>query len=234
MNNKLMSGLLFSLLFPLNSYADVIGVKADASYWNFNGSSKNEASAQQLPRDNDLKRQGTGQLSIALEHPIPLLPNVKIKYVNLDSQSEVGSGFGSDVELNNTNYILYYELLDNIVSADIGVAATHLDGEVRQTSAALSQRYDLSDFLPSLYAQAGVKLPFTGLSLKAEGSYGRLDDTRINDFQGELQYDFIDNFVVDMGAKLGYRIMNIDHKQDHLGDLKLEFKGPYIGLDVHF
>ena len=234
MNNKLISGLLFSLLLPFNSYADVVGVKADASYWNFKGSSKNEASAQQLPRENDLKRQGTGQLSIALEHPIPLLPNAKIKYVNLDSQSDWSQGFKSDVELSNINYILYYELLDNIVSADVGIAATHLDGEVRQTAAGLTQRYKLSDYLPTIYAQAGVKLPFTGLSLKAEGSYGRLDDIRLNDFQGELQYDFIDNLLLDVGAKVGYRIMNIDHKQDNLGDLKLEFKGPYIGLDIHF
>ncbi|RKW96075.1 hypothetical protein D9B85_14785, partial [Corynebacterium diphtheriae] len=71
---------------------------------------------------HDLDRQGTAQLSVALEHPVPLLPNAKIKYVNLDSNSEQSTVLNaSDIELNNIDYILYYELLDTVVHADVGV-----------------------------------------------------------------------------------------------------------------
>lgn len=233
-STKIIASILFGLGIQSIAYADVIGVKGDLSYWNFNGSSEYQTSGRSSTQKNDLDRQGTVQASIAFEHPIPLLPNAKIKYVNLDSASPVENGIQSDIELTNTNYILYYEILDNIVSADIGVGATQLDGKVKQLTAAKTNVYNFSDFIPLVYAQAGIKLPFTGLSLKAEGTYSKLDDTTAKDFQAELQYNFIDNLLVDIGAKVGYRILDIEHQQDNLADLTLKFKGPYIGIDVHF
>ena len=72
------------------------------------------------------------------------------------------------------------------------------------------------------------------MSAKAEAVYSHGSDTKKTDVQAELQYDFIDNLAVDLGAKLGYRMMKIDAEQNNVPDLQLEFKGPYIGLDIHF
>ena len=47
------------------------------------------------------------------------------------------------------------------------------------------------------------------------------------DVQAELQYDFIDNLLVDVGAKVGYRMMQVDFEQDQRPDLQLEFRGVY-------
>ena len=137
-------------------------------------------------------------------------------------------------ELNNIDYILYYELLDTVVHADVGVGLTNLDGTVKNLNAGALSQYDLDEYSPLLYATAGVKLPFTGMSAKAEAVYSHGSDTKKTDVQAELQYDFIDNLAVDLGAKLGYRIMKIDAEQNNVPDLQLEFKGPYIGLDIHF
>ncbi|WP_432211460.1 TIGR04219 family outer membrane beta-barrel protein, partial [Acinetobacter variabilis] len=140
----------------------------------------------------------------------------------------------ADIELNNIDYILYFELLDTIVHADIGAGLTNLDGTVRNLNAGALTQYDLDEYSPLLYATAGVKLPFTGMSAKAEAVYSHGSDIKKTDVQAELQYDFIDNLLVDVGAKVGYRIMNIDAEQNNAPDLELEFKGPYIGLDIHF
>lgn len=227
------ANILISLLlgFGLSSFshADVIGVKADLSYWNFDGYSQ----------DNNFKhkldRQGTAQLSVAVEHPVPLLPNAKIRYVNLDSNSEQSSpANAADIKLNNIDYILYYELLDTVVHADIGAGLSNLDGTVRNLNAGALNQYDLDEYSPLLYATVGVKLPFTGMSAKAEAIYTHGSDSKKTDVQAELQYDFIDNLLVDVGAKVGYRMMQVDFEQDQRPDLRLEFKGPYIGLDVHF
>ena len=229
MRAKILTTLFFGFGLSTLSHADVIGVKADLSYWDFDGYS---------PDNNfkhELDRQGTAQLSVAVEHPVPLLPNAKIKYVNLDSNSEQSSLINaSEIELNNIDYILYYELLDTIVHADIGAGLTNLDGTVKNLTAGAFTQYDLDEYSPLLYATAGVKLPFTGMSAKAEAVYSHGSDTRKTDVQAELQYDFIDNLLVDVGAKIGYRIMQVDFEQDQRPNLKLEFKGPYIGLDVHF
>ena len=229
MRAKILTTLFFGFGLSTLSHADVIGVKADLSYWDFDGYS------QDNNFKHELDRQGTAQLSLAVEHPVPLLPNAKIKYVNLDSTSEQNSPVNaSDIELKNIDYILYYELLDTIVHADIGAGLTNLDGTVKNLTAGVFTQYDLDEYSPLLYATAGVKLPFTGMSAKAEAVYSHGSDTRKTDVQAELQYDFIDNLLVDVGAKIGYRIMQVDFEQDQRPNLKLEFKGPYIGLDVHF
>ena len=54
------------------------------------------------------------------------------------------------------------------------------------------------------------------------------------DAQAELKYNFIDSALVDAGAKLGYRILDIQLEQDSSRETKLKFKGPYIGLEAHF
>ncbi|EAM8864508.1 TIGR04219 family outer membrane beta-barrel protein [Salmonella enterica] len=229
MRAKILTTLLFGFGLSTLSHADVIGVKADLSYWDFDGYS------QDNNFKHELDRQGTAQLSVAVEHPVPLLPNAKIKYVNLDSNSEQSSLINaSEIELNNIDYILYYELLDTIVHADIGAGLTNLDGTVKNLTTGVFTQYDLDEYSPLLYATAGVKLPFTGMSAKAEAVYSHGSDTRKTDVQAELQYDFIDNLLVDVGAKIGYRLMQVDFEQDQRADLQLEFKGPYIGLDIHF
>ncbi|MEV4850518.1 TIGR04219 family outer membrane beta-barrel protein [Acinetobacter lwoffii] len=229
MRAKILTTLFFGFGISTLSHADVIGVKADLSYWDFDGYSQ----------DNNFKhaldRQGTAQLSVAVEHPVPLLPNAKIKYVNLDSNSEQNTlANASEIELKNIDYILYYELLDTIVHADIGAGLTNLDGTVKNLSNAAFNQYDLDEYSPLLYATVGVKLPFTGMSAKAEAIYSHGSDSQKTDVQAELQYDFIDNLLVDVGAKIGYRMMQVDFEQDQRPDLQLEFKGPYIGLDIHF
>ena len=211
--------------------ADVIGVKGDLSYWNYNGEAN--MAAQTSAPDQDLDRKGSAQLSLAIEHPIPLIPNAKIRYVNLKTQTEneVAGQPVYDLDIDHTDFILYYEVLDNIVDADIGFGASNLNGDVKTLG---SNKTDIDKTIPVIYGSAGVKLPFTGLSAKAELLYSNVNDTKITDAQAELQYNFIDNLLVDVGLKAGYRILDIKLDDYEKNDLKFNFKGPYIGLDVHF
>ncbi|MFG0586414.1 TIGR04219 family outer membrane beta-barrel protein [Acinetobacter sp. YQ_14] len=211
--------------------ADVIGVKGDLSYWNYNGEAN--MAAQTSAPDQDLDRKGSAQLSLAIEHPIPLIPNAKIRYVNLKTQTEneVAGQPVYDLDIDHTDFILYYEVLDNIVDADIGFGASNLNGDVKTLGL---NKTDIDKTIPVIYGSAGVKLPFTGLSAKAELLYSNVNDTKITDAQAELQYNFIDNLLVNVGLKAGYRILDIKLDDYEKNDLKFNFKGPYIGLDVHF
>lgn len=211
--------------------ADVIGVKGDLSYWAYDGQAN--MAAQTAASDQDLERKGAAQLSLAIEHPVPLIPNAKIRYVNLKTQTEneVAGQPVYDINMDHADFILYYEILDNIVNADVGVGATTLNGHV--TTLALSKT-DIDKTVPVIYATAGAKLPFTGLSAKGEVLYSNFNDAKITDAQAELQYNFIDNLLVDVGLKAGYRILDIKLDDYEKNDLKFNFKGPYIGLDIHF
>lgn len=211
--------------------ADVIGVKGDLSYWAYDGQAN--MAAQTAASDQDFERKGAAQLSLAIEHPVPLIPNAKIRYVNLKTQTEneVAGQPVYDINMDHADFILYYEILDNIVNADVGVGATTLNGHV--TTLALSKT-DIDKTVPVIYATAGAKLPFTGLSAKGEVLYSNFNDAKITDAQAELQYNFIDNLLVDVGLKAGYRILDIKLDDYEKNDLKFNFKGPYIGLDIHF
>lgn len=230
--------------------ADVIGVKADASYWFYDGKAQvqpnnttslsNQTGVNNLlldpyadSREYDLERKGSAQISLAFEHPIPLIPNAKIRYVNLKSQTEkeLAGQPVYDLNIDHTDFILYYEILDTIVNADVGLGATNLNGDIKTLNVS---KVDIDKTVPVIYGSAGVKLPFTGLSAKAELLYSNINDTKITDAQAELQYNFIDNLLVDVGLKAGYRILDVKLDDYDKNDLKFNFKGPYIGLDMHF
>src|SRR5690606_13878647 len=96
MRAKILTTLLFGFGLSTLSHAAVIGVKADLSYWDFDGYS------QDNNFKHELDRQRTAQLSVAVEHPVPLVPDAKIKYGNLDSTSEQRSPVNAPgIELNS-------------------------------------------------------------------------------------------------------------------------------------
>ena len=222
---------LYTSLLGLSSLAqaDFIGLKGDISYWNIEGITNINQKYQQ---DQDINRDGTVQLSVAFEHPMPIIPNIKAKYTQLDLETE-SHGFNlnkTKINLDHTDLILYYEILDNILKADIGVGATRLNGNVKQ----LGQQLSIDQYSPIIYAELGAKLPFTGLSAKAEANYTNVNDVKITDAQAEIQYNFVQSLLLDVGAKVGYRVLNIQLNDLNDRDMKFDFKGPYIGLDAHF
>lgn len=220
----------FALTLGLSSFAqaDFIGLKGDVSYWNLDG--KANIDKKHLS-DQDIDSDSTVQASVAFEHPIPIIPNVKLKYTKLDTETESSIDLAkTEINLDHTDLIFYYEILDNVVKADVGVGATKLNGTVKQ----FAQSVDIDEYAPIIYAEAGAKLPFTGLSAKAEATYTNVNDVKITDAQAELQYDFIQSIAVDLGLKAGYRILNIELDDLDNRDMKFEFKGPYVGLNAHF
>ena len=231
MNKFKLSAFAITLGFSSFAQADFIGLKGDISYWNIDG--KSNIDRKNLA-DQDLDRKGTVQASVAFEHPIPIIPNIKLKYTKLDTETESDNAIQAlaktEINLDHTDLILYYEILDNIVKADIGVGATRLNGTVKQ----FSNSIDVDEYAPIIYATAGAKLPFTGLSVNAEATYTNVNDVKITDAQAELQYDFVKTIALDLGAKVGYRVLNIELTDLDKRDMKFDFKGPYIGLNAHF
>lgn len=226
---SLLTGTTLLCLSSL-AQADLIGVKGSVDYWYTEGDANMAAQNQ---NDLSLDQQGSAQVSLAIEHPVPLLPNVKLRYTEIDNQTEqtVANTPVYDIQLENSDLILYYELLDNLVSVDLGVAAKNINADITQYGLGTTQ---IDETYPMLYGSVSAKLPFTGWSASTETLVTDYDDARISDVQAEIKYDFIDNLLVDVGAKVGYRVLNIELDDYENSDRKFEFKGPYIGLDAHF
>lgn len=245
---KMLKYLLCCITFGLSSLAqaDFIGIKASVDYWLYHGNVQAQPLTTPLSNQQgsdsliinpdldsnhtyDLKHDAALQFSLAIEHPIPLIPNAKIRYVNLDSQ--IKNAGHDNVSLHDTDFILYYQILDNIVNLDLGIGATHLSGDISRSD---TDQINLNKTYPMIYLNTEAKLPFTRLTALAEVNYSHMNDAKIRDIRGEAKYELINNIIVDVGAKVGYRMLKIDLDNQQNNDLNFEFKGPYIGLEAHF
>ena len=246
--NTLSLGLL-ALCVSFTSQADtLLGLYAGAQAWNMetSGGFSNDGSNTEF----NFEEQTNTNLYVAFEHPIPLIPNVKVQRTAMDTQGDVildtqftlgdkvfaanGNAF-TDVSLTTTDFILYYELFDNdLVSFDVGLNAKHIDGEFLATVDGETGREEFSGPVPMVYSRLAVGVPFTGFGAFVEGSFLSIDDHTISDYQAAITYSLMGNLAIDLTLQHGYRAVTLE--LDDLDDIysDLEFKGIYAGLEVHF
>lgn len=229
----------------------VLGIYIGADGWN-SAVEGGFADTSQLQTFNFEDKTQTS-FYVALEHPIPLIPNLKLQQNKLeaagsttlnadfsfaDTVFNAGTELHNQVDFSSTDYILYYEILDNdLVSIDLGVNAKHLDGDVmvaQASSDGQNATQNVSQFIPMLYSSVAVGLPLTGLELYAQGSFVSYDGSRLYDVQGGMAYALLDNQAVDLKLKAGYRAVNL--RLDDIDDLyaDVKFTGVYAGVELHF
>ncbi|ATC81136.1 TIGR04219 family outer membrane beta-barrel protein [Pseudoalteromonas agarivorans] len=207
------------------------------------------------PQDFNFEDETFISYYAALEHPVPLVPNLKLKYteLELDGDAVIGDTFsfnGSTFDTNrkvNTvsdlshiDYILYYEIFDNdLISIDLGLNVKQFDGEITvsydpEEELSQTETKDFSGFVPLAYGRAEAGLPFTGLSVFFEGSFLAIDDSKVQDYQVGVAYELIDNLAVDVAIKAGYRSMTLE--LDDVDDINtdIDASGPFAGIQVHF
>jgi outer membrane protein len=244
-------GLIF-LGASFTSDADtLLGLYAGAQGWNMQTSGG--FSSDGTNADFNFEDQTNSNLYVAFEHPLPLIPNIKVQRTIMDTLGETTLNsqytFGgeiyaentdviTDVQLTATDFILYYELFDNdLISFDVGINAKLLDGELLVTQKddpSNSTREAFSGPVPMVYSRLAIGLPFTGFGAFVEGSFLSLDDHTLSDYQAALTYSLMENLAVDVTFQVGYRAVELE--LDDLDNIysNLEFKGVYAGLEVHF
>ncbi len=196
---------------PALATADALALKVGASAWMADGKAPgfNSGDEEQL------------SLAAAFEHPIPLIPNIKLRYWDYSERDGLAR-----LELTTLDTIAYYEILDNpAIDIDLGVAATfYQDGR-----APIGRKFD--DWLPQGYAAARIPLVGFGLNFYAEATATNWDSTTAYDIAGGLEY-LIDMPVLDVGLRLGYRQVDndFDDFDNYSGDV--EFSGWSLGLLV--
>lgn len=187
---------------------------------------------------------------IALEHPIPLFPNLKVRHNELVSDGQqslsqdfsfFGTTFSADnpinyqTDLSHTDYTLYYELFDNdLLTFDLGVTAKRVEGNLEVRSQEFMRASATDGWIPTLYTQLRVGIPATPFTVYGIANALSIDDSKIEDYEAGIEYRVVENLAVDLNLQLGYRVFNIE--LDDLDDVysNLEYRGPYLGLEVHF
>ena len=233
--------------------ADTIGVYLGGQAWD-NQASGTFGDGNNSQIDFNLKEQTQGSYFIAFEHPLPLIPNVRIASTSLETDGtttlETEFTFDdetfaaeadvlADFDVSYVDYTLYYELFDNgLFSFDFGLTGRDFDGDVtvstQLTTGTQSDTVKVTDIIPMLYVSTNVGLPLTGLNLFAQGNFLSIDDHTLYDYQVGVSYELVDNLAVDVNINAGYRSVKLE--LDDLNDLysDIEFDGAFVGAVVHF
>jgi outer membrane protein len=216
----------------------------------------NEASGSFGEGENNLSTfqfddENQGNFYVAFEHPIPLIPNIKIASTTLDTVGQTtlntnfnfdGNSYSTQSVLDTTldasfvDYTFYYEVFDNdLLTFDFGLTARDLDANIGVIDqSGLQGDLDVSGFIPMAYLNTIIGLPFTGLNIFAEANFISYDDHAIYDAQIGVSYAILDNLAVDFDVTLGYRTVKLE-----LNDLDgfysdLTYDGFFVGAVAHF
>jgi len=195
---------------------------------------------------SDDKGDSTSVL-VAVEHPVPLIPNVQLRATPLTWSGNSNSASGSlgglitvsgqveaEFDLTSLDGTLYYEVLDNWVSLDVGVTARSFDGFIEAQSSGVSDRIEIEQIVPMGYLHARFDMPFSGLAAGVRGNIIAYGDNNLTDLEAylHLEVDLIPLF--DIGIQGGIRRfgLEIDDIDDWQSDATLE--GAYVALTGHF
>jgi outer membrane protein len=244
MKRFLLSGVAGSLICASSAFSATIlgfGVEADyykpvsSGHFGYNG-------GMQTTTEFSNKSNDSYQIGVYLEHPVPLLPNIRLDYTPMkfsstaridNAKSKAGFVTGatatSDVQLNALDVTPYYEILDNVVSLDIGITARNISSTIDTKSGGASSSDSVSATLPMLYVAAEVKLPFTGLKANADIRYLGLKENKYMDAKAKLTYNVFNG----LGIEGGYRYQQLKLKEFDI-DADVIFKGPFVGVNYHF
>lgn len=240
----LAAGASLAIAAPLVS-ADVVGIGATVGYWDssLSGKAVNKGDAVDVENDLNLSNDSTANLTAYIEHPIPVLPNVRLNYTRIQQSGngDVGSqGYEnlvpdtqvqSDLDLQQIDATLYYELLDNWVNLDAGLTVRSLDGDLvvrDRTGVQPVSKTSVKAVVPMGYLAARFDLPFTGVSVGAEGNGIAYSGDSVYDFNAYGQYE-----MSLLQLRAGYRQMSIDY-EDNDNRLDIKLGGPFVSAGLTF
>jgi len=217
---KILLGALIALL-PLTGFtATVLGFQAGTGIWSQtpSGTISSIATGGDTLTETEKDESYT---YFSLEHPVPLLPN--FKYATIATTS-AGNITNTVLDLDQTDATLYYEILDNVVSLDLGVTARKIEGVF--TTGLGSETF--SETVPMIYAAAEIALP-VGFALVGEINTISSGDDKISDITAKLTYTTDFNLGIEVGARKQTYDVNVEALQ-----ADIEFSGLFAGVYFKF
>ena len=243
MINKQLLAATMLATFAAGTQADIIGATAGAYQWKQSWEGDVQSGPDAIDMNDDLgydDENGTS-IYVALEHPIPVLPNIRLQRTDLDisERNNLSRTFtfegdvytaadtvNSTTDLTHTDATLYYEVLDNWVNLDVGLTVRMFDGEVRLATTGREGSIELDAPVPMLYGNARFNLPLTGLYAQAVGNVISFGDNSVTDMAVGLGYE-----VAIVSLEVGYRNFDVSLEDDD-EEASVTVDGIYFGVNI--
>ena len=257
MKKILTAALVASSFMVSQASADFLRVEMGGGLWSYTPSGDatytNTAINAYGEYKSAEKSEDNGYVWMLIKHPVPIIPNLRLEYSDVQDQGLAKGRFKDFDTLNATttaryelkqyDIIPYYNILDNLMwtTIDLGIDlkvidATYSADNVQVVGIPLPTQYNDQDTiaLPLVYARARVEVPGTGLGLEADGKYITYDGSTVYDFRAKVDYTFDFN-VVRPGVEVGYRVQKFDlSTDDDKTKMNVDFSGFYAGLMLRF
>ncbi len=233
---------LVALSAPFTANADTLSVSVGGGVWNQSSSGNFQKTVDTTSVDikDDLfwSDESQGYLFATFEHPVPLIPNVKLMKTTLDQSGSGNANFffdgqnytgnvSNDFSIDTLDLFAYYEILDNVVSLDIGLDIRKIKVDYTISSTGITTTDSVDETIPMLYAMVGAT-PWPDLTISGELSYISYDGSKISDFTAKVAYTT--SFM--LGLEAGYRKQQytLDDISDTNADLSFDgvFAGAYL------
>jgi outer membrane protein len=214
MKKTLLALSCSAALFAGTVQADTLGFEVGATLWQADISGKN--------LDNSFDKGDNVSFYGSFEHPVPIIPNIKVSINQLENEAK-DSTTDDDIDASFNDFLLYYEVLDNIVELDLGFGARMYDGE--------SGSEKLDPTLGTVYAKVQFNLPVTGLSLGVDTLVGMdSGDNKATDATAYVRWES----GLGLGVAGGYRMMQTTFEFSDGSANDADFDGAYVSAFYHF
>lgn len=240
--------LALAFVAAAGAQADAVGVRFGAYAWQpeYDGTVKSGSEHVDVNNDLGLDDDNASVFFIAIEHPIPLLPNVLIQRTQLDTKATqrltrtftfddvtytATDTVKTDLDLSHTDATFYYEILDNWVELDIGLTVRAFDEGVKltATNAAKTSSANIDAVLPMLYVAAKFNLPLTGVYVAVDGNGVGYSGNTLLDYRASLGYES----PIGLGAEIGVRNFDLNY-EDGDEEADVSVRGGYASVFYHF
>ncbi len=238
------------LLFIIPGMASAELVIVNGNSWDYEVSGKIRDSGtitDEIDLDSDLfLKDDTETFLLAyIEHPVPILPNIRLGTSSLDingsgtatvalnyNGTTINANVAATTKLNldHTEIGLYWNVLDNVVGLDLGLNVKFFDGRVSITDGTTTASDVFDATVPMLYAGLQIELPY-GFQLAGDFSYLSFDGSSFTDTIVRLRYtsDYL------LGVEIGYRNFIIDYQDTSANEyVNIDISGTFIGVHLAF
>jgi len=245
---KKLLAIAIAAAAPMAAQADLLfTIEAGASSWNVDATGDVDKRVD-LEDDLNLDSEANNVLFASFEHPIPVLPNVKIMQTGLELTGKGSTGYtfldqeftgdtDSTLDLSHTDLTLYWGLPLPIPFIDInfGLTARQFDGEVAVTgtvdNVASTESEDLNFIMPMGYLNVDVDTPF-GIYAYADVNALAIDGNGVTDTAIAVGYT-LPIPLVDVSLEAGQRSIAVTTDEDTVDiETDIDLSGMFFGLNV--
>jgi len=247
---KLLSTIACAAVLATTASADFARIEGAIGSWmqtpsgatsyTYNGLGTSVSASDKLIED----QQNNLYVWALLKHPIPVLPNLRLEYVNVtgDAKSIASSNLGdlplgssSTLDMTQVDIVPYYNILDNLawITLDLGLDIKVINLSYKTEGFEVVPSSASTVVVPLGYIRGRVQIPLSGIGFEADVKYITYDTTTVSDIRAKVDYTLTFIPVVQPTIEVGYRAQTIELAESGFL-IDTDYSGVYVGLGLRF